>query len=84
MSEINKYNGIYQELAESLGDEVIKKIYDLYKGQQVTFPMRLYSKEYIVKYILENYNGNNGKELIRKFGYSERWLRNVINETNTK
>ena len=34
-----------------LGEDVVKKIHENYKGQQLTFPMKLYSKEYIERYI---------------------------------
>ena len=37
-----------------LGEDNVKKIHENYKGQQVTFPMKLYSKEYIDWYINEN------------------------------
>ena len=42
------YSGIYKDMAEVLGEEITLKIYDNYRGQQVTFPMRLYSKSYIL------------------------------------
>ena len=35
------YNGIYHDMFIILGEEVTKKIYQFYRGQQVTFPMRL-------------------------------------------
>ena len=41
------YSGIYKDMVEVLGEEITLKIYENYRGQQVTFPMRLYSKSYI-------------------------------------
>ena len=41
------YNGVYEELVELLGLENTLKIHKHFRGQQVNFPMRLYSKEYI-------------------------------------
>ncbi|WP_278679297.1 hypothetical protein [Clostridium paraputrificum] len=41
------YNGVYEELVELLGVEVTLKIHEYFKGQQVNFPMRVHSKEYV-------------------------------------
>ena len=37
------YRGIYKEMVEVLGHDITIKVYENYKGQQITFPMRLYS-----------------------------------------
>lgn len=71
------FSGVYQDMVENLGVEVTKRIYKHYNGQQVTFPMRLYSKKYILERLKE-YDGSNLKELSRELGYSERWLRHLI------
>lgn len=57
------YNGVYEELVELPGLENTLKIHKHFRGQQVNFPMRLYSKEYIEEYLIKNYNGKNLKEL---------------------
>lgn len=74
------YSGIYKDMIEVLGEKITLEVYKNYKGQQVTFPMRLYSKEYIIKYLKENYNGNNIKQLSRELGYTERWIKQIINK----
>ena len=48
------YSGIYKDMVEVLGEEITLKIYENYRGQQVTFPMRLYSKSYILEYLNKN------------------------------
>lgn len=80
----DNYSGIYKDMVEILGEEITLKIYENYKGQQVTFPMRLYSKSYIVEYLIKNYNGKNLKELSRQLGYTSNWLQQVIKKTNIK
>lgn len=80
----DNYSGIYKDMVEILGEEITLKIYENYKGQQVTFPMRLYSKRYIVEYLIKNYNGKNLKELSRQLGYTSNWLQQVIKKTNIK
>ncbi|EHK2346823.1 Mor transcription activator family protein [Clostridium perfringens] len=80
----DNYSGIYKDMVEILGEEITLKIYENYKGQQVTFPMRLYSKSYIIEYLIKNYNGKNLKELSRQLGYTSNWLQQVIKKTNIK
>lgn len=75
------FSGVYQDMVENLGVEVTKKVHKYYKGQQVTFPIRLYSKKYILERLKE-YDGTNLKALSRELGYSERWLRHLIETTN--
>lgn len=72
------YSGIYKDMVEVLGEEITLKIYENYRGQQVTFPMRLYSKSYILEYLTKNYDGKNLKELSRNLGYTCNWLQQVI------
>ncbi len=33
------YKGVYSEMVGILGEDVVKKIHENYKGQQVTIPM---------------------------------------------
>lgn len=80
----NDFNGIYADMYEQLGEEKVREIYRHYKGQQVTFPMRLYSKEYVIRYISDNYNGSNLKEIARELGYSERWVKKLIDNNLSK
>lgn len=72
------YNGIYSDMVEILGEEITHKIYQYYRGQQVSFSMRLYSREYTMNYLQKHYNGKNLRELSRKLGYSERWIKKLI------
>lgn len=80
----DSYSGIYKEFVELLGEEITLKIYDNFRGQQVTFPMRLYSKSYIEEYLIKNYNGKNIKQISRKLGYTCNWLQQVINNLEIK
>lgn len=78
------YSGVYKEMVEILGEEATLKIYENFRGQQVTFPMRLYSKSYVEEYIIKNYNGKNIKEILRKLGYTCNWIQQVINKLNIR
>ncbi|HBE9333773.1 TPA: Mor transcription activator family protein [Clostridioides difficile] len=64
-----------------LGEDTVKKIHENYRGQQVTFPMKLYSREYIKQYIYENKDKKDIKELSKELGYSMKWIRHIIKNT---
>lgn len=78
------YSGVYKEMVEILGEEITLKIYENFRGQQVTFPMRLYSKSYVEEYIIKNYNGKNIKQISKKLGYTCNWVQQVINKLKIK
>ena len=70
---------IYTEIANAMGPDVAVTIHKLFKGQQILFPQRLYKKEYVYAYIKKNYDGSNVRELAKKFDYSERRVRQILN-----
>jgi Mor family transcriptional regulator len=69
---------IYEEIARVIGEEKTVKLYEMLRGQQITFPQRLYNTSYVTNYVKENYNGKNIRELARKFDYSERRVREFL------
>lgn len=71
--------GIYGELAEIVGTDDAIIIYEYFKGQQVSFPTRLYSKDFVIEQVISN-RSQPIKKLATKFGYSERRLRQIIQE----
>ncbi|MBO5745501.1 MAG: Mor transcription activator family protein [Clostridia bacterium] len=73
-------NGIYHDIADSAGLECAKMIFDEYRGQQVTFPVEFFNKQYIYDCIIADYNGNNIKALAVKYDYSERTIRRILKE----
>ena len=73
-------NGAYSELANLLGIEAVLKIHSAYRGQQITFPVQLFSKEFLKKQIVDEYNGYNIKQLATKYGYSEKLVRQILKE----
>jgi Mor family transcriptional regulator len=73
-------NGIYQEIAEICSIETAEEIFQLFKGQQITFPTRLISREYIESQLSELYDGKNLKYLAKQFNYTERWLRQILRD----
>ncbi len=71
-------NGIYKDIATDLGVDIALKIFNHYRGLQVTFPTRLLSTEYVKTQVSIEYDGTNIKELSLKYSYSERWIRKMI------
>ena len=69
---------IYEQIARVIGEEETIKLYKEFRGQQITFPQRLYNPNYVAAYVKENYNGKNIHELAREFNYSERRVREFL------
>ncbi len=55
-------NEVYRDIADEIGIENAVVIYRLFHGTQISFPNRLFSKEYTHKAITKEYNGNNVAE----------------------
>lgn len=71
-------NSVYKEISEKLGMDTAMDIYQLFKGQQVTFPMRFFNVECIREIIAQEYDGTNVKKLAVKYGYSEKTVRRIV------
>ena len=73
-------NGAYSELASLLGMDAVLKLHSTYRGQQIFYPVELFSKEFIKKQIVNEYNGYNVKQLATKYGYTEKWIKRILKE----
>lgn len=71
-------SGIYSEIATLLGIDAALKLHADYKGQQVFFPMELFSKDFIKSQIVAEYDGYNVKQLATKYGYTEKWVKKIL------
>lgn len=74
-------NAVYKEISEKLGMDTAMEIYRMFKGQQVSFPMRFFNPTQIQKCILREYDGTNIKTLAIKYGYSEKTVRRIIKDS---
>ena len=74
-------NSVYKEVSEKLGMDAAMEIYRMFKGQQITFPMRFFNPERIQQLIIQEYDGNNIKTLATKYGYSEKTIRRIIHDS---
>lgn len=80
--DYNGLNKVYREIADEIGIENTIRIFNLFHGTQISFPNRLFSKEYVHKAVIEEYNGNNALQLARKYNYSERSIWRIIKSAN--
>lgn len=71
-------NDVYRDIADEIGVENTLAIYKMFRGTQVSFPNRLFSKEYIHDAIISEYNGNNAAQLAQKYNYSERSVWRIL------
>lgn len=83
LDENNKelLNSVYKEINEEFGIDVAMRMYQLYKGTQVNFPMRFLNPDMVKQRILNEFDGTNLKQLAVKYSYSEKTLRRLIKES---
>ncbi|MPM85919.1 hypothetical protein SDC9_133002 [bioreactor metagenome] len=78
------FNGVYATIFEHIGENVTREIHSVFGGQQFNFPKKLYSKEYVIRYLKENYNGRNVRNIAKELNYSERWVQSLVNQNKIK
>lgn len=77
-NDYKKYISVYGEIAQVLTNpKDVEKIYELLKGQTVSFPQKLYSKEYMRDYINANYGTETAREIASILGISDRRVRQI-------
>ena len=74
-------NAVYKEISEKLGMDAAMEIYHMFKGQQISFPVRFFNPQQIQALIIREYNGTNIKKLAIKYSYSEKTIRRIINDS---
>ena len=77
-NDLDGLNDVYKDIAHEIGLENTLIIFKLFHGTQITFPNRLFSKEYTHKAIINEYDGNNVPQLAQKYNYSERSIWRIL------
>lgn len=77
-TDITGLNDVYRDIADEIGVENALVIYNMFRGTQVSFPNRLFSKEHIHDAIISEYDGNNVAQLAQKYNYSERSIWRIL------
>lgn len=75
-----QFNGIYKTLYELIGLDNVEIIYENFKGSQINFPTRLFSKEYVLQEAVREYDGTSESinRIAVKYSYSERTIRTLL------
>ena len=74
-------NSVYREISEVLGTDTAMEMYRMFRGQQISFPVRFFNPECIRQKIIEEYDGKNIGMLAKKFDYSEKTVRRIIKKS---
>ena len=77
-SNPDSYRSIYGSLFSEFGEKIMKEIYALYRGHQISFPKKLYTENYIMHYVKEHMWDMTGSELAKELGYTERRISQLI------
>ena len=80
-NETDLYNAVYKEISEIIGLDATLKLYLRFKGQQISFPVRLYSSHLIQQKVIKEYDGTNISKLAQKYDYSEKTIRRMIRDS---
>lgn len=73
-------NGVYETMSEIIGFDNVVKLYENFKGSQINFPTRLFSKEFVLEEALKAYDGTSESInlIATKYSYSERTIRKLL------
>lgn len=75
---------IYKEISDIIGPEATYALYKSMRGQQLTLPKKLYTKEFILKEIQIRANNVDIHQLALEYDYTERYLRQLLKQYNQK
>lgn len=79
-NDLSGLNDVYKDIADEIGLENTLIIFRLFHGTQISFPNRLFSKEYTHRAIISEYNGSNVPQLAQKYNYSERSIWRILKQ----
>ena len=80
-NESDLFNEVYKEICDVIGLDGAIAVYQLYKGQQITFPIHLFNAKRIQNSIIKEYDGTNIRELAKKYDYAEKTIRRMIKDS---
>ncbi len=73
---------VYKEISEIIGPEYTYEIFKNMRGQQVTFPKRLYSTDFVIDKINSS-DGINIRKIALEYDYTEKYIRQKLKERGT-
>ncbi len=84
MLKAEDLTGVYNEIAELINVETAIEMHKHFAGSQVTFPLKLVTLNYTYYQIYNEFDGTNIRALAIKYGYSNRWIKDIIKEVATE
>ncbi|QBO35992.1 hypothetical protein EQG49_05720 [Periweissella cryptocerci] len=72
------YRKIFDAVEEN--EQLFWELVEEFRGLQVNFPVRLYNAEQVEILVLNEYDGSNADVLAQRYGFSKRWVDNVISK----
>jgi len=73
----------FKELIDSIGIKKVQKIVNIFYGEIVYFPkIKETCKDKIKNKIIKEFNGHNYTQLAKKYGYTERRIRDIVKSIN--
>lgn len=75
-------NGVYETISELIGFDNAIKLYENFHGNQVNFPTRLFSKEFVLQEAIKAFDGTSESinRIATKYNYSERTIRKLLKD----
>ena len=70
---------VYKELSDIIGPEATYAIYKSMRGQQLTLPKKLYTKEFVLNEI-QSRKDVDIQQMALEYDYTERYLRQLIKQ----
>lgn len=80
-NESELFNEVYREISRIIGLDATIAVYQMYKGQQISFPVKLFNAKRIQQSIIKEYDGTNIRELAKKYDYAEKTIRRMIKDS---
>lgn len=74
------YFDIYRELAEVIGVQNTKKVWNRYRGLTIQFPQRMYSQVYTKDFIHDHMDSMTVKEMAVQLNLTDRRVRQIVKE----
>ena len=73
-------NGVYETISDLIGFDDAVKLYENFRGSQVNFPTKLFSKEFVQQEAIKTYDGTSESinKIATKYNYSERTIRKLL------
>lgn len=79
LTELLTKHGVSGDCAENEAEELAFKLHQRWAGITFTFPVRdELARKRLELHIINEYNGSNAPDLVRRYGVTEDWIYSVV------